>query len=418
MTPNRELETRMLNLLRDAKTARKYANKVRGRFLSPEGQVILKSILYYKGKVSKGIVSLKDLWGIIKSQYPNHDLKEVKKVLLTMRDIKDDSSKLELVTSLWEEHSSRLMLSELAVTASSQLESGRINLEGLRDILKPREIDSGLDIKKTNFAELSKKGMIPERFAVGIPGIDENFGGGIARRELGIIAGPPKRGKSALLANIGGRELGRGFPILYISLADLFERDIMVRFASWLSKLPDYKLEKKPGVLKKLQRKMEKVGGILYVADLTSRKTTLSDLEGVIADATDRDSNIRMVFVDRAETISVTKRDSKRHELAEIYTDLRRIAGRYDVAMWVDSQADSRAYTSKRVGMDKASEDKIGKAGVTDLWIGVTRDQEERDVLWLTIDGRRRIKQELFRVRFNTDNFRMKEEETYEGEQE
>lgn len=417
MTEAREIETRLLNLMRDPSLCRAYAKSIQSRLLSAEGQVLLKALLYAVAKGAKTRLTIKDLWLCAKSQYPGHNLDPIKKLLDSMASYSGDEKQPGLVKALFDEHSTRLLVREVSALLAAQLESGKYDLDAARKMLVTDPASESLGPAPIDFVAEAKEGLVPERIPTGLDGVDREFQGGISRRELGIIAGPPKRGKSATLVNIGGHEISSHRPLLYITLADLSKRDCVMRFAVWLTEQAVEELEAHPKHIKGLQSWFEKHGNKLYVTDWNDRTTTLGELDRHIAEAKSMEPKLRLVLVDRAETIAVpNKYGVLRHELKEIYTELRRIAHRYDVAIWADSQADSRAYTSKRVGMDKGAEDKIGKAGVTDLWLGVTRDQEEGDVLWMTLDGRRRIEQELHRYRLDKRTFRMTEEASYEGE--
>lgn len=416
-TEAREVETRLLNLMRDPALCRAYAKGVQSRLLSAEGQAILKSLVYAVGKGATTRITIQDLWLCVKSQYRGQQLEPVKKVLDAMKSYDGDERQPGLVKALFDEHSTRLLVREVSSLLAAQLESGKYDLDAARKLLIADAVSDALGPEPINFVEAGKEGLVPERIPTGLSSVDTEFQGGISRCELGIIAGPPKRGKSATLVNIGGHELAACRSVLYISLADLSKRDAVCRFASWLTDKPIEQLVEQPKHMRALQAWFEKKGHKLYVTDWNARHTTLGELDRHIAEAKEREPKLRLILVDRAETVAVpNKYGVLRHELKEIYTELRRIANRHDVAMWADSQADSRAYTSKKVGMDKGSEDKIGKAGVTDLWIGVTRDQEEMDVIWATLDGRRRVEQELHRFRLDKRTFRLTEEASYGAE--
>lgn len=416
-TEARDIETRLLNLMRDPVLARQYAPGIRARLLSAEGQAILKSLLYAIQKGATKTLSIQDLWLCVKTQYPGHDLGPIRDVLHEMKGHAGDERQPGLIKALYDENATRLLVREVSSLLAAQLESGKYDVEAARKMLTVDAIGEVFTPEPVDFVKASKSGILPPRIPVGLPGVDEQFGGGYSERELGLVVGPPKRGKSALLVNIGGHELERCRSVLYVSLADLFYENIVSRFSSWLTKRPIEYLIEHPRAMRTLQGWFEQKGHKLYAVDWTTRTTTLADLDRVIGETKGAEPKLRLVLVDRAETIAVpNKYGILRHELKEIYTELRRIAGRHGVAMWADSQADSRAYTSKKVGMDKGSEDKIGKAGVTDLWMGITREADDHSSYWLTLDGRRKITQEMFHLRMDQDTFRMKEEVSYEGE--
>lgn len=410
--------------MRDPVLARQYAPGIRARLLSAEGQAILKSLLYAIQKGATKPLTVQDLWLCVKTQYPGHDLTGIKEVLQAMKDHAGDEKQPGLIKALYDENATRLLVREVSSMLAAQLESGKYDVEAARKMLTVDAVGEVSTPEPVDFVKTSKEGLLPPRIPIGMPGIDAQFGGGYSERELGLVVGPPKRGKSALLVNIGGHELRRGNSVLYVSLADLFYENIVFRLSAWLTEKPlEYLMEKKPRafarVMRQLQDWFDRKGHKLYAVDWTRRQTSLSDVERLIGDTKEAEPRMRLVLVDRAETIAVpNKYGILRHDLKEIYTELRRIAGRQGVAIWADSQADSSTYTSKKVTMAKASEDKIGKAGVTDLWMGITREPGDHTSYWITLDGRRKIEQDFFHIRMDQDTFRMKEEASYEAEHE
>lgn len=75
-------------------------------------------------------------------------------------------------------------------------------------------------------------GSIPTKY---FPSIDEALYGGPRRGELYVVQGTPKAGKSGILVGLGAAALEQGYKVLHITIGDLKQVDVELRYAARLT---------------------------------------------------------------------------------------------------------------------------------------------------------------------------------------
>jgi len=257
-----------------------------------------------------------------------------------------------------------------------------------------------------------------DRIPTGFSQMDHELQGGLGRAELAIVAGTPKRGKTSLMVNFGITEMRGGRPVLHLSLADLSKSEVVIRYACALLGKKEEDVLANPKWALRVREWQDRNANWLIPVDLNFRRTSTEEIEDIIRRVRDEYPEIRLVIVDRAESMaSPTKDGGLRHSLAKVYEDLRRVAAATNTSVVTDSQGSEQAYTRKKVTMDLARESKVDKAAVLDLWFGIGRDPDDRAGRFITIQGRRRIEKEVLKFSFDKDTFRFTEE-LYEGDDE
>jgi len=79
----------------------------------------------------------------------------------------------------------------------------------------------------------NKKRKIP----TGIPKLDDAIYGGPSRKEIWAVLGLPGIGKSQWLVNVGANAVRHGFNVVHLTIGDLDEIDVQLRYASRLTYL-------------------------------------------------------------------------------------------------------------------------------------------------------------------------------------
>ena len=422
MTGSRLTETRMLNLLRNSDNANKFAHRIAPRHLSPEGMMIFKTIIHVHTKAGfygtlqlgeKATIKLKDVKTMLGQLFPGRDLEPLYEILIEMKNHRSDFLHPAIVHTVFDEEHTRIVLGHLINEAQNQITSHAYDLDRLKEIVTPDQVVSNTEIVGPDYTTLGEQ-VDRNRISIGLPGVDANLQGGIGRGELGVVGAAPKVGKTHMLINLAGKELRRGYPVLYLTLADLQRGEILLHMACWLLGVGEETILQDPRYGLNLQRHSDegKVGKFM-VLDLQEQahRMTADDLHAKIATAKAANPDLRMVIVDRAEMMAHnTSDDQFRHRVMAIYRDLRRIAQACDVAIWSDSQTSDQGRRQRRVTMDMGHESKVGKAQILDIWIGIGKDSEEKNVRYFTLEGRRKIKQDIHRAAFNVDNYRYKEQ--------
>lgn len=412
-TYQRTLEEKALNLLRYEDYRGRFAAWLVPKYLSPEGAMIYRTIKYLSEKGAKEI-PLDVLAQECQRQFPNEDMDGVITAIRKRFPKYAEDSDPKLVVKLFQDYYSNCVANTVCNEMSLELGQRPITTEKLGTWLRELEKTQTVVSDETHITPVQFSDMSDVRLSISAEGtigtgfaeVDRNLGGGIRPGELGVIGGAPKRGKTTILCNIGAAELSRGFPLVYVSVADIGLTGIKSRFGSVLSGKSTAVHANIPEIGKALR----KLDGKLYVADLIHKKVKLSDIDAAISFVKEKHPELRLALIDRAESLFNSNVENPRMEMKNIFEGLRSIAYRHKVAVWADSQADSSSYYKKNVRMGNAAEDKVWKAATLDLWMGVGRDEQDTGLIWLTLEGRRNIPQETHSLRADWDTFRLTEE--------
>jgi len=440
MTEQKLIELRMLNLLRDRDYFFEWSPKVRPKHLSPIGVMIYKTIKNRLTKERKRdiialkgisnaneeegikdyqsfILPLRDIALLLRKEYPRHDLKSCKELLLDMKEYDRDFVNPGTVRDLFETAMNRAVLREVSALAANQLDSGKIDIEAVKEAVAPlSDGDTTVPIEPADFLNLVEE-INRDRIPTGFERMDRELQGGLGRAELAIVAGSPKRGKTSMMVNIAVHEMKNASrPVLHFSLADLSKAEVVIRYACVIGGKREEEMLARKDWLKVIQDWQERNKNWVIPIDLNYRKVTPSEIEDVIRRVKSIYGELRLVIVDRAESMASAAKDGGlRHSLAAVYEDLRRVAAATNTSILTDTQGSEQSYTRRRVTMDLARESKVDKASILDIWIGLGRDPEDKTQRYVTLQGRRRIENDMLLFSFDKDNFRF-QEEAFEGD--
>lgn len=207
--------------------------------------------------------------------------------------------------------------------------------------------------------------------------INEIMDGGLGKGELGVFVAPAGIGKSMALVNIAAHAVQRGLNVVYYTL-ELNENYVGSRFDSYYTGIPSqdlkYHQDEVVAAVKKLPGRLV----IKYYPTKTATITMLSahlekcKLQGITPD---------IVLVDYADLLrdGSTKGSNTRHDimLANIYEDLRGMAGTYQVPIYTASQANRSALEEDIIEADKISES-YGKIMVADFVVSLSRKTTDK----------------------------------------
>jgi replicative DNA helicase len=207
--------------------------------------------------------------------------------------------------------------------------------------------------------------------------INEIMDGGLGKGELGVFVAPAGIGKSMALVNIAAHAVQRGLNVVYYTL-ELNENYVGSRFDSYYTGIPSQDLKYHQDEVVAAVNKLPGRLVIKYYPTKTATITMLSahlekcKLQGITPD---------IVLVDYADLLrdGSTKGSNTRHDimLANIYEDLRGMAGTYQVPIYTASQANRSALEEDIIEADKISES-YGKIMVADFVVSLSRKTTDK----------------------------------------
>jgi len=220
-------------------------------------------------------------------------------------------------------------------------------------------------------------------FKTGVNLLDETLRLPPMSGEEWIILGPPGRGKTQTLLNLMFHAAEQGANCLYVSAGDQGLNRMLHRLNPIMSNIPWQRLDdpsiRTAGLLRKrLRENIVSKGGEIKIQDWSDRSCCPADIEALIAN-----NNYDFVAVDYPDIMKADKGDrykERRHEIASIFSALRRIAVKYDLLMWCGSQANRSALDKAIITMKDVAED-IQKCWVADGIISFCQTEEEKEEL-------------------------------------
>jgi hypothetical protein len=229
-------------------------------------------------------------------------------------------------------------LSTAILDAPDYIESG--DFDGLKEkINEATKISYDDDLGHGYLEGFEERYEEPPRNTIETPWpvINEIMDGGLGGGELGILVANPGVGKSWALVNIAAHAITLGKKVIYYTL-ELKDRYVSRRFDSFYSRIaPHNLLYHKDDIKSKLPKSETEVMKTKYYA---SNSVTINSLENHV------DRCIFFGFVpgliiidypDLLKNVVVHKREDL--NLNNIYTMCRGLAGKYDVPIWIASQA-------------------------------------------------------------------------------
>lgn len=220
-----------------------------------------------------------------------------------------------------------------------------------------------------------------EKVRTGMTHVDRVLEGGLNAGEEGIILGPPNRGKSMTLINIGygAASLGSSKHVVHFvhemnaaQTAKRYAARMLFRFPRQEENLDDYAEELIEAARKLLTGKIRIIGG----------KKTTQQIEAHLEQlAAEDDFELGLIIDDYLDKIEVRRHYSdRRFELSDLYDWYRELAEEWGVPAWSASQAGRAALSKEIITMQDIAED-IGKANIADVIIALcqTYDEEQMD---------------------------------------
>lgn len=207
----------------------------------------------------------------------------------------------------------------------------------------------------------------------------------IARKHLGLILAPYKRGKTMLFVWLALAYVLQGLNVLHFTLEDPKE-DVEDRFDAAITNLPISRLTDNEDLTRRRFHRFRKYAKTkLKVVDGTDGETSIASMESIYEQERDRGFMADVVLVDYDDEIKPPKRQQERRmEFADIYRAYRAFLARHELIGWTASQTHRKSDDMKIISGKYVAEDisKIRKASFA-LSLGQGEWGDDSIFLWV-----------------------------------
>ena len=219
------------------------------------------------------------------------------------------------------------------------------------------------------------KTVDPLRVATGFYLLDEVMNGGLGVGELGIVVSLPKSGKTTTLINLAFAALMQNKSVNYFTL-ELSKRLVASKFDVRIFGQELATIKRKPKSFFEALEKIKKtITGKLNIIEYPTKSMTVSKMEGVL-----NKHRADLNFVDYGQLIKpIGGKAERRHQLTEVYEDLRRVAGESGTRIWTAHQANRPGFGTKTIHSNDVAED-FNIVGVADFLMSFNQTEEEKRI--------------------------------------
>lgn len=233
------------------------------------------------------------------------------------------------------------------------------------------EKDLGHDYN--NEVEIRYQESVRNPVTTGWDVIDDLADGGLGKGELGVMVAPAGIGKSWALVNVGANAVKAGLNVVHYTL-ELNEHYVGMRYDSVFTGIANQDLRYHQD---KIAKVVEELPGTLTVKYYPTKGAGINTLSAHLERCRVNDKKPDLIIVDYADLLRGVKGLEKRHELGNIYEDLRGMAGEYQIPVWTASQANRSALQEDVIQADKIAED-YSKIMTADFVASLSRKIEDK----------------------------------------
>jgi len=199
--------------------------------------------------------------------------------------------------------------------------------------------------------------------------INEIMDGGLGPGELGVFVAPAGVGKTWGLVNVGVNAIQKGLTVIHYTM-ELNQAYVGLRYDARLTGLPAQDLKFNQEVVKE---EVGKLPGELIIKYFPTKTASISTINSHLERCILQDKKPDMVIVDYADLLRGSFVGGElRHELGNIYEDLRGMAGESEIPVWTASQANRSALEEDIIEAQKISES-YAKIMISDFVISLSR---------------------------------------------
>lgn len=219
----------------------------------------------------------------------------------------------------------------------------------------------------------------PDGITTGYPEIDSVlYHRGWGRRELTVLMGGAKAGKTTALIDFGLKAVKAGKNVLYITL-EVAAKIIAERCDANISSVPVMQLQDQVHTVKdKVQHFMAGSGGRFVIKEFPSGSATVSDIRRLIERFKSRGMVFDLVIVDYADIMAPERyTDNQQENSKSVYVGLRGLAMSEGFALLTATQTNREGYKAAVAKAEHIAED-FNKVRIADLLISINKTDEER----------------------------------------
>jgi len=205
--------------------------------------------------------------------------------------------------------------------------------------------------------------------------MDEITKGGVGAKELAVVIAPTGAGKSMVLVHLGAQALKLGKKVVHYTL-ELADTVVGLRYDSCLSKVDLRDIMDSQEIVKE---RISDVAGKLIIKEYPTKSASTKSLKNHLEKLRKQNILPDVVIVDYADLLRpISSRNSeKRHELENIYEELRGMATEFECAFITASQTNRGGLNAEVITMESISE-AFNKCFVADFIFSLSRTPQDK----------------------------------------
>lgn len=217
-----------------------------------------------------------------------------------------------------------------------------------------------------------------DKVHTGIYHLDQILEGGLGVPELGVVLGPPNRGKSMVLVNIGygAASIGSGKNVVHFT-HEMKVPQVAKRYAARMT----FRFPTRDGDLKAYEDTVIEVARRFVpgkIRIIGGTKMTFDEIDMHLDRLADDGYETGLIIDDYADLMVPSKHYSERRfELSSIFEDWRARSEEYNCPVWTATQSSRASLSKEIITMADVSED-IGKAAIADVFVAICQTFDEK----------------------------------------
>ena len=198
--------------------------------------------------------------------------------------------------------------------------------------------------------------------------------GGLGKSELGVVIAPTGAGKSMVLVSLGAQAVQDGKTVVHYTL-ELADSVVGSRYDS---KITGIELRDLHANKERIREQVQDVEGRLIIKEYPTKSASTRTITNHIEKLKKRGIHPDMIILDYADLLRPVKGTSeKRHDLENIYEELRAIAQINECPVWTASQTNRSGLNAEVITMEAISE-AFNKCFVADFIFSLSRTAEDK----------------------------------------
>ena len=346
-------------------------------FESVDTRAFVQILREYKEKYSPTPHPSYDMMAsLIKSNIKNFDKstgEKLKKLFISFKDRQVENKEHIISTAIdfcRKQALKKAMMKSVKLIQESSFD--QIEKEIQKALTLGTDNNFGHDYQKDAAARFVVKSRNPT--TTGWEQIDEITRGGFGVRELAVVIAPTGAGKSMVLVHQGATALELGKTVVHYTL-ELADTIVGQRYDSCITGVGLKDLIHSKDIV---MEKIKDVPGQLIIKEYPTKSASTKNLENHIEKLLKRGIKPDVVIVDYADLLRPRRTSSeKRHELENIYEELRAIAQKYECSVLTASQTNRGGLNAEVITMESISE-AFNKCFVADFIYSLSRTPTDK----------------------------------------